>query len=32
VQTGKQLLKKQTKPVRYTVPAGYVVQLVNNIN
>lgn len=32
IQTGKQLLKKQTKVVRYTIPAGYEVQLVSGVN
>jgi conjugative transposon TraM protein len=32
IQSGKQLLKKQTKVVRYTIPAGYAVQLVNGVN
>lgn len=30
IQTGKKLLKRQTKLVRYTIPAGYEVQLSNN--
>lgn len=32
IQTGKQLLKKQTKVVRYTIPPGYEVQLVSGVN
>lgn len=32
IQTGKQLLKKQTKVVRYSIPSGYQVQLVSAIN
>lgn len=32
IQSGKQLLKKQTKLLRYTIPAGYTVQLVSAVN
>lgn len=32
IQTGKQLLKKQTRVVHYQIPEGYQVQLINSSN